>query len=103
MASQSIPVAVPTTAPVVPAPEPVVVTTGPTPPTITTLAPTEPMSEHGSFISLIDTPGGHIIVCSFLIVVATGMYFLKVPEYRDVLVGSLAVLFAAMRGKGGAQ
>jgi hypothetical protein len=61
------------------------------------------MSAHDSFIAQVDTPGGHIMVCSLLIIVATGMYFLKVPEYRDVLVGSLTVLFAAMRGKGGAQ
>jgi hypothetical protein len=88
---------------VVMVPKPVVVTTGPTPPIVTSLEPTEPMSEHDSFIAQVDTPGGHILVCLTVIVIAVGMFFLKIPEYKDMVVGALAVLFAAMRGKGGAQ
>jgi hypothetical protein len=60
------------------------------------------MSGKDTFIAQVDTPGGHIMVCLVVIAMAIGMYFLKIPEYKDMVVGALAVLFAAMRGKGGA-
>lgn len=56
----------------------------------------------GRALAALDTPGGHIVICFALMGLACGMYHGKMPEYKEVLTGSLAVLFAAMRGRGGA-
>ena len=52
------------------------------------------------FLAAIDTPGGHILVCSIMIIVGGIMFKINIPKGEDIIVGAVAVLFAAMRGKG---
>ena len=53
-----------------------------------------------NFIQMIDTPGGHIVVCIILIFVGAGLWKLGMPKGDDLIVGATGVLFAAMWGDG---
>jgi hypothetical protein len=54
-----------------------------------------------NFIQLIDTPGGHILICVLLIFIGAGMWKMGMPKSDELIVGATAVIFAAMRGDGG--
>jgi hypothetical protein len=53
-----------------------------------------------NFIQMIDTPGGHILVCIALIFIGAGMWKFGMPKSDELIVGATAVIFAAMRGDG---
>ena len=50
------------------------------------------------FLSALDTPGGHILVCMALIGIGALFHACGVPKAEDLIVGATAALFAAMRG-----
>jgi hypothetical protein len=54
-----------------------------------------------TMLDAIDTPGGHIVVCLALILIGTGLLKIGIPRGEELIVGAGAVLFAAMRGRGG--
>lgn len=52
------------------------------------------------FVTVLDTPGGHMLVCVFIILLGAVLYHLKVPKGEDLMVAGAATLFQAMRGHG---
>ena len=46
----------------------------------------------------LDTPGGHMVTCIGVIVLAALLHKWGIPKMEDLIVGAGAVLFAAMRG-----
>lgn len=55
-----------------------------------------------SFLSSLDTPGGHIVVCLALMILGAAFIKAHVPKGEDVIVGAVGVLYGSMRGRGGA-
>lgn len=50
------------------------------------------------FVDSFDTHGGHIIVCSFLLVLGAVFIKLQIPKGDDIIVFALGVLARSMYG-----
>ena len=58
----------------------------------------------GKLFAAIDTPGGHMVICLFLIVAGVGAHlFIQDPLLHDLVIASEGVLFGAMKGQNGAK
>ncbi|HYE86362.1 MAG TPA: hypothetical protein VEA16_08400 [Vicinamibacterales bacterium] len=51
-----------------------------------------------NFLDSLDTPGGHIAVLVFLVVLGVGLVQFDIAKGEDVLVGAFAALLAMLRG-----
>lgn len=52
------------------------------------------------FVTQIDTPGGHMLICLFVICLGATFTALRLPKGEDLIVAGAATLFQAMRGRG---
>jgi hypothetical protein len=51
------------------------------------------------FVELLDTPGGHMVVCLLLVFIGAGFHLMQVPKAEDLIIGGSGALFMAMRGR----
>jgi hypothetical protein len=48
----------------------------------------------------LDTPGGHMMLCLFVLFLGAGFCLAKVPKGEDLILMAAGALFGALRGKG---
>jgi len=51
-------------------------------------------------LSSLDTPGGHILVCLFLLILGAGFWSLHVAKSDDIMIFALGALGRSMLGLG---
>jgi hypothetical protein len=51
-----------------------------------------------TWLDTLDTPGGHVLLLTGLLLLGIAMVWLKLPKGDDILVGVFGALLGALRG-----